>query len=202
VPHEALSSIYDWSAFGGPRVLSVHFKVRDLNDLDFATVRIGTYLEARYGLIRGQPRFTVRTAEENIQTTNKIFGIITTVITLIAGISLLVGGIGIMNIMLVTVTERTQEIGIRKALGARRADILGQFLIEALIICLIGGGLGILGGIGLTAVISALRGWGYLLPWLSIALGLGVSIAVGLFFGIYPALKAARLDPVAALTKE
>jgi len=200
--HEALESVFDWSGYGGPRVLSIHFKVRELADLDYVTAQVAGYLDHRYGKVQGLPRFSVRQAEENIRTTNKIFGVITTVITLIAGISLLVGGIGIMNIMLVTVTERTQEIGIRKALGARRRDILAQFMIEALIICLIGGGLGIVLGVALTAVISALRGWAYLLPWLPISLGLGVSIAIGLFFGIYPALKAARLDPVVALTKE
>jgi putative ABC transport system permease protein len=202
VPYQALESIYDWSAFGGPRVFQLFFKVRDLSDLDYVSFQLSQYLQARYGEIGGKPRFLVRKAEENIQATNRIFGIVTTVITLIAGISLLVGGIGIMNIMLVTVTERTREIGVRKAIGAKRRDILAQFIIEAVIICLIGGGLGIVLGIGITTVISVVRGWVYLLPWMSIALGLGVSVGIGLFFGIYPALKAARLDPVVALTKE
>jgi putative ABC transport system permease protein len=100
------------------------------------------------------------------------------------------------------VTERTREIGIRKALGARRRDILGQFLIESMIICLIGGGLGIVLGVLVTAVVSVVRGWEYLLPWFAVGVGLAVSISIGLFFGIYPAVKAARLDPVVALTKE
>ena len=171
-------------------------------DLDWVSSQVDRYLEAVYDTIEGKPRFVVRRAEENIQTTNRVFDVVTTVITLIAGISLVVGGIGIMNIMLVTVTERTREIGIRKALGARRRDILAQFLIESIIICLIGGGLGIVLGVGITAVVSVVQGWEYLLPWFAIAVGLVVSISIGLFFGIYPAIKAARLDPVVALSKE
>jgi putative ABC transport system permease protein len=202
VPFEILSGMTDWTSRGGPRVPAVHFKVKDLADLDGLASRVERYLAAAYPAIDGESRFVVRSAEENIQTTNKVFDIVTTVITLIAGISLVVGGIGIMNIMLVAVTERTREIGIRKALGAKRRDILGQFLIESIIICLIGGGLGIVLGILVTAVVSVARGWEYLLPWFAVAVGLAVSISIGLFFGIYPAVKAARLDPVVALTKE
>jgi putative ABC transport system permease protein len=202
VPFEILSGMTDWTSTGGPRVPTVYFKVRDLSDLDGLASRVGRYLASAHGEVAGEPRFVVRSAEESIQTTNKVFDIVTTVITLIAGISLVVGGIGIMNIMLVTVTERTREIGIRKALGARRRDILGQFLIESMIICLIGGGLGIVLGILVTAVVSVVRGWEYLLPWFAVGVGLAVSISIGLFFGIYPAVKAARLDPVVALTKE
>ncbi len=202
VPFETLSAMTDWRATGGPRVQTIYFKVKDLADLDWVAGQAERYLAAAHGTIGAQARFVVRRAEDSIQTTNKVFDIVTTVITLIAGISLVVGGIGIMNIMLVTVTERTREIGIRKALGARRRDILAQFLIESIIICLIGGGLGIVLGIGITAVVSAVQGWAYLLPWFAIAVGLAVSVAIGLFFGIYPAIKAARLDPVVALTKE
>ncbi len=202
VPYQVLEGLTDWSAFGGPRISRIYFKVHQLPDLDYVASQIGQYLDRKYGNVGDQPRFLVRKAEENIQTTNKVFDIITTVITLIAGISLVVGGIGIMNIMLVTVTERTKEIGIRKAIGAKRRDILGQFLIESVIICLIGGGIGILFGTAITAVVSVIQRWEYLLPWFAIIVGLTVSIAIGLFFGIYPAIKAARLDPVVALTKE
>jgi putative ABC transport system permease protein len=202
VPFEILSGMMDWTSTGGPRVPTVYFKVKDLSDLDGLSSRVERYLASAHGEVGGESRFVVRSAEESIQTTNKVFDIITTVITLIAGISLVVGGIGIMNIMLVTVTERTREIGIRKALGARRRDILGQFLIESVIICLIGGGLGIVLGVLVTAVVSVVRGWEYLLPWFAVTVGLVVSISIGLFFGIYPAVKAARLDPVVALTKE
>jgi putative ABC transport system permease protein len=202
VPFEILSGMMDWTSTGGPRVPTVYFKVKDLSDLDGLASRVERYLASAHGEVGGESRFVVRSAEESIQTTNKVFDIVTTVITLIAGISLVVGGIGIMNIMLVTVTERTREIGIRKALGARRRDILGQFLIESVIICLIGGGLGIVLGVLVTAVVSVVRGWEYLLPWFAVGVGLVVSVSIGLFFGIYPAVKAARLDPVVALTKE
>lgn len=201
-PYEVLQSINDWSAFGGPRVMRVYFKVRQLSDLDFVSSQIGRYLDTKYGQYNGKPRFIVRKAEQSIQTTNKVFDIITTVITLIAGISLVVGGIGIMNIMLVAVTERTKEIGIRKAVGAKRRDILAQFLIESIIICLIGGGIGVILGTAVTGIVSVIEHWEYLLPWFAILIGLAVSISIGLFFGIYPSIKAARLDPVVALTKE
>ena len=202
MPYEILSDVTNWDQYGGPRVMRIYLKVRDMADLDYVSAQIGQYLDHKYGQIEGKPRFVVRKAEDSIQTTNKVFDIITTVITLIAGISLVVGGIGIMNIMLITVTERTREIGIRKALGAKRRDILAQFLIESIIICLIGGGIGILFGVGITAIVSIAQRWEYLLPWASIVIGLAVSITIGLFFGIYPALKAARLDPVVALTRE
>jgi putative ABC transport system permease protein len=202
VPYGVEESMYNWSAYGGPRVLQIYFKARTVADLDELTSQVTQYLANRYGTYQGLDRFNVRRAEDNIQTTNKVFDIVTIVITLVAAISLLVGGIGIMNIMLVTVTERTKEIGVRKAIGAKRRDIMAQFMIEAIIICMIGGGIGIVLGIGLTAIVSVARGWAYLMPWISIVLGLSVSIAIGLFFGIYPAAKAARLDPVVALTKE
>ena len=202
IPLHGLQREIAESATPGPRVMRLYLKVRDMADLDYVSAQIAQYLDHKYGKIDGKPRFVVRRAEDSIQTTNKVFDIITTVITLIAGISLVVGGIGIMNIMLITVTERTREIGIRKALGAKRRDILAQFLIESIIICLIGGGVGILFGVGITAVVSIAQRWEYLLPWVSILIGLVVSISIGLFFGIYPALKAARLDPVVALTKE
>jgi putative ABC transport system permease protein len=202
VPYEVLADVTNWSAYGGERIMRIYFKVKVQSDLDYVAAQVGQYLGQRYGPIEGKDRFTVNKAQDSINTTNKVFDIITTVITLIAGISLVVGGIGIMNIMLITVTERTKEIGIRKALGAKRRDILAQFLIESIIICLIGGGIGILLGVGITALVSVIQRWEYLLPWTAIVIGVVVSITIGLFFGIYPAVKAARLDPVVALSKE
>ena len=117
----------------------------------------------------------------------------------VGGISLLVGGIGVMNVMLISVTERRLEIGIRRALGARRRDIQWQFLIESLILSLLGGVFGIALGIGTSYVICQFANWTFLVPAISIALGVGVASAVGLFFGYYPAWQAARLDPIAAL---
>jgi len=120
----------------------------------------------------------------------------------IASISLVVGGIGIMNIMLVTVTERTREIGIRKALGASQLNIMLQFVIEAMVLCMLGGAAGIAAGTGVTALIAKFAGWTMVVSPTAIALAFGFSAAVGLFFGIWPARKAARLDPIEALRYE
>lgn len=140
--------------------------------------------------------------DQQMKEINQVTGIMRLVISSIAGISLIVGGIGVMNIMLVSVTERTREIGIRKALGARRKDILLQFLIESVIISLIGGGLGVVIGVG-GAVLLALA-WGAP-PFISIKtilIAFIVSSAIGIFFGLYPANKAAKLDPIEALRYE
>ena len=120
----------------------------------------------------------------------------------IAGISLIVGGIGIMNIMLVTVTERTREIGIRKALGATRLNILMQFLVEATILCMIGGSVGILLGTGIASLMTKFVGWQTIVSPTAIGVAFLFSAAIGMFFGILPALKAARLDPIEALRYE
>ena len=120
----------------------------------------------------------------------------------IAGISLLVGGIGIMNIMLATVLERTREIGIRRAIGARQADIIRQFLTEAVLISIAGGLIGIVFGFTLSRLIAAAAGWSTVVTASSIAVAFGVSVAIGLVFGIYPAMQAARLDPIEAIRYE
>jgi len=128
--------------------------------------------------------------------------IFSVVMICIAGISLLVGGIGIMNIMLATVLERTREIGIRRAIGARQADIVRQFLTEAVMISIIGGLIGILFGFTLSRVIAAAAGWSTVVTTSSIAVAFGVSCGIGLLFGIYPAVQAARLDPIEAIRYE
>ena len=134
-----------------------------------------------------------------IEQLNRQMRLFTVLLGVVGGISLLVGGIGVMNVMLISVTERRLEIGIRRALGARRRDIQGQFLIESIILSLLGGVLGIALGIGASYVICQFTNWTFLVPASSIALGVGVASAVGLFFGYYPAWKGARLDPIAAL---
>ena len=120
----------------------------------------------------------------------------------IGGISLLVGGIGVMNIMLITVTERTREIGVRKALGARRRDIKWQFVIEAMIVCLVGGLIGIILGSALGMLGASLMGTFVFPPLSAVLISIGFSLAIGLFFGYYPAAKAAKLDPIDALRYE
>src|SRR5690606_14868682 len=120
----------------------------------------------------------------------------------IAGISLLVGGIGIMNIMLATVLERTREIGIRRAIGARQRDIVRQFLIEAVLISIVGGLLGIAAGVGAAQAISIFAEMPTVVTAISIAVAFGVSVGVGLLFGIYPAMQAAKLDPIEAIRYE
>ena len=133
---------------------------------------------------------------------SSITGLLTGLIASIAAISLLVGGVGIMNIMLVSVTERTREIGLRKAIGARRRDILMQFLVEALTLCLIGGGIGIVLAAGPVTIAARYLETPLSLDLYAIALALGFSAAVGLIFGVYPAVKAARMDPIEALRYE
>jgi putative ABC transport system permease protein len=133
------------------------------------------------------------------QQTQMIFSV---VMICIAGISLLVGGIGIMNIMLATVLERTREIGVRRAIGARQADIIRQFLTEAVLISIVGGLIGIAFGFSLSRVIATLAGWSTEVTSTSIAVAFGVSVSIGLLFGIYPAVQAAKLDPIEAIRYE
>ena len=148
--------------------------------------------------------FRIQTAEQLMEEFNQIIGMVTVVIGGIVGISLLVGGIGIMNIMLVSVTERTREIGICKAIGAKRHHILMQFLIEALLLSLLGGLIGLATGFGLgTLIANTIPGFpSASIPLWAIALALGFSGFVGVLFGILPAAKAANLDPIDALRYE
>jgi putative ABC transport system permease protein len=146
--------------------------------------------------------FQVLTQGDILGVVGKVLSILTIVLASIAGISLLVGGVGVMNIMLVSVSERTREIGLRKAVGARTRDVLRQFLLEAVALTVSGGAIGIVLGIAVAVVVgrlspvpAAITGW-------SVALAFGVSVAVGVFFGVYPARKAARMEPIAALRYE
>ncbi len=149
-----------------------------------------------------EPDFTVRNQLELAEAATATTKTMTVLLGAIAGVSLIVGGIGIMNIMLVSVTERTREIGIRLAVGAHGRDVLMQLLIEAIILSLMGGGLGILAGVGASQIISNLNGWPVLLSTLWIFIALGVSTAIGITFGFFPAWKAAQLDPIDALRYE
>ena len=141
------------------------------------------------------PLALLRQAEATKRTFNIVLGSI-------AGISLLVGGIGIMNIMLASVTERTREIGIRRAIGAKRRQIIGQFLIETVVLSTVGGLIGVGIGILIPWLITRFSGMPTVLPLWGIGLALGISVGVGIVFGIYPAVRAARLDPIVALRYE
>jgi putative ABC transport system permease protein len=149
-----------------------------------------------------QNDFTVMSQSDLIKTFTSISDILTVLLGAIAGISLLVGGIGIMNIMYVSVTERTKEIGLRMSIGGRELDILMQFLIEAILLSVIGGVIGILLGIGATNGISTIMGWPVLISIKSIVLSFLVCAAIGIFFGYYPARKAAKLNPIDAIRYE
>lgn len=146
--------------------------------------------------------FIVRTQEEIAATATAANETMTMLLAGIAGVSLIVGGIGIMNIMLVSVTERTREIGIRLAIGAHGRDVLTQFLIEAILLSVLGGVIGVLAGIGASQFISWKNGWPVLVSPASVIIAVGFSAAVGVFFGFYPARKAAQLDPIDALRYE
>ena len=147
----------------------------------------------------GQPDFSILTGEQIAQPTGRIFTAIAGVSVAIAAISLLVGGVGIMNIMLVNVAERTREIGIRKALGATNSDIVYQFLIESLVLSIFGGIFGYLLGYGLAFSLSMLLTFDAVFTWEIVGIAAGLSVVTGVLFGLYPALRAARKDPIAAL---
>lgn len=169
-----------------------------------AQEQIGTLLRQRHNIPKGEDDdFTVRNLADLTATFNMITGILTLLLGSIASISLVVGGIGIMNIMLVTVRERTREIGLRKAVGAKQRDILWQFLVEAVVLAMTGGLIGLVIGAAGAQVIAGLSdSLQPALAWDSVLLSIAFSAAVGLFFGIYPASRAARLNPIDALRYE
>jgi putative ABC transport system permease protein len=173
-------------------------------ELHEALIEQGTaVLRARRQLKPNQENdFTVFTSQGQLDNFRQITGGVAAAMIVIAAIALLVGGVGVMNIMLVNVTERTREIGLRKAIGATDGDIATQFLAEAVTLTAVGGALGVAIGIGLALIVKATLDYPVSTPLWSVALGLGVSSAVGLIFGLWPALKAARLDPIEALRYE
>jgi putative ABC transport system permease protein len=164
---------------------------------------IAVLLRTRHGIAPGEDDdFIIRTLEEMADIRTQAMGTMTTLLAGIAGVSLIVGGIGIMNIMLVSVTERTREIGLRMALGAKGRDVLLQFLVEAMALSLVGGGIGIALGFGLAEALQEWVSWPARVPANAVAMAFGFAAATGIFFGFYPAQKAARLDPIDALRFE
>lgn len=185
--------------------IQISLVVNDLDKLDAVKARIRRVLRDEHNLEAGEPDdFEIQTPEQLMESFTGIINMITLVFGGVVSISLLVGGVGIMNIMLVSVTERTREIGICKALGAQRSDILLQFLIEALTLCMLGGIVGVGLGYGLGIMVSGmLPGFpSAYVPWWAILLAFGFSAGVGVLFGILPAAKAANLDPIEALRYE
>lgn len=182
---------------------NISVQVSDESVIDRVQNDITTLLRTRHRLAEGtEDDFSVRNLTAIMETMKENTNTITLLLGNIAAISLLVGGIGIMNIMLVSVTERTREIGIRKALGAKFRDILLQFLIEAIFLSVTGGLFGVLLGVAGAYAISAFAGWDTVVSWLAIIAAFSVSVVIGLFFGIYPASKAAKLNPIDALRYE
>ena len=188
---------------GSTKINMVYAAAASPDRVQEAEDQIDALLRQRHRIVRGaDPDFNMRSQEEIAQTSQQQMGILKTLLLSIAAVSLLIGGIGIMNIMLVSVTERTREIGIRMAIGAKGRHVLLQFLFEAITLSIVGGLIGVLLGIGGSALIAKILNWPIVVSSASIALSFGVAGAVGIFFGFYPARKASRLDPIEALRYE
>jgi putative ABC transport system permease protein len=187
---------------GIQHIQSITVSATDANTAPVAAA-IEQQLRLRHKLIGNDPNdFMVRTLEEMASVRTETTKTMTTLLATIAGVSLIVGGIGIMNIMLVSVTERTREIGLRLAIGARGKDVLLQFLVEAIVLSLLGGLLGIAMGYGLSGAAEKFLSWPTSIPPEAIGMAFGFAAITGVFFGFYPAMKASRLDPIEALRFE
>jgi putative ABC transport system permease protein len=188
---------------GGGAVRTIGVSVVDGADMQAVRDSIAQELRIRHGIgAVDDDDFSIFDQAQLLEVTDSISGTLTLLLGGIASIALVVGGIGIMNIMLVSVRERTREIGIRKALGARRSDILSQFLAEALTLSVLGGLIGIAIGLLASAVIGQIAGWGFIFDPLTVVVATIFSLAVGVVFGVWPARQAAHLDPVVALRFE
>ncbi len=188
---------------GRDRLSTIYAATETPEELDLAYAEIDRVIRREHRIRPGEDAdFNIRNSADLLETFNETNQTFTLLLAGIAGVSLLVGGIGIMNIMLVSVTERTREIGVRKALGATRRAIMTQFLVEALFLCVLGGVLGVGAGYGAAALMTRLASWDTAVAPQAVVAAIGFSAAVGLFFGLWPARRAAILDPIDALRYE
>ena len=184
----------------GTNISSMIISAASADQMEDITAQISTVLREQHRLIPGEDDdFMIRTQEDMASMLTGMTETMTGLLASIAGVSLIVGGIGIMNIMLVSVTERTREIGLRMAVGAKGRDVLAQFLVEAVVLSIAGGVVGVGLGVGLSAGLTEFLQWPTSVPPDAVAVAVGFAAAIGIFFGFYPARKAARLDPIEAL---
>jgi putative ABC transport system permease protein len=208
IPYPTFQREFGLRAFSVGRlgsIMNVQISVlpRDGVSQAAALADVERVMRIRHGLKLDQPDdFDLLTQDSVLQLYDRVSQATFFALVAISSIALMVGGIGVMAIMSISVTERTREIGVRKALGARRVEILFQFLMEATFLTLLGGMLGIVLGAAIGWGVHLASGFPISLPWWSFAIGLGFSASVGIFFGIYPAFKASRLDPIEALRYE
>ncbi len=201
IPVSTLKRYFTGSSSSGVRSIGV--SVANAAEMEAVKADVTALLEERHGIAAdASDDFSVADQTQLLSTATSVYSLLTVLLAGVASISLIVGGIGIMNIMLVSVRERTREIGIRKAIGARNRDILLQFLVEALVLSLLGGLIGVLVGLAASAVIGALAGWGFTFNPVTLVAATLFSLVVGVVFGVWPARQAARLNPIAALRFE
>jgi len=187
---------------GSTRIFQILVSATSQQDIAAAQQEVTAIMHESHKIGDADDDFTVRNQTEIANAAQGTTKIMTWLLASIASVSLIVGGIGIMNIMLVSVTERTREIGIRMAIGARGSDVLTQFLVESIVMSVLGGAVGLVVGVGGASLLARLTGWSTEVPIQAVALAIGFSAAVGVFFGFYPAKKAAALDPIQALRYE